>query len=47
MTEKDNQTESYDFEQWTVKQLREFAAKNHIKIPSKSKKNDIINLLKE
>lgn len=30
-----------------MKQLREFAAKNHIKIPSKSKKNDIINLLKE
>jgi chromatin segregation and condensation protein Rec8/ScpA/Scc1 (kleisin family) len=30
-----------------VKELREFASKNNIKIPSKSKKIDIINLLQE
>ena len=37
----------YDFSGWTVKQLRDFANKNHIKIPTKSKKADIIKLLKE
>ncbi|MHA1884570.1 MAG: hypothetical protein ACXAAI_10665 [Promethearchaeota archaeon] len=37
----------YNFPEWTVKQLREFARKNNIKIPSKSKKTEIIELLKE
>ncbi len=37
----------YNFPEWTVKQLREFARKNNIKIPSKSKKTEIIELLKK
>ena len=34
-----------DYKQWTVKQLKEFCMKNSIKIPSKSKKMDIIKLI--
>ncbi|MFX1275310.1 MAG: hypothetical protein ACFFBP_08895 [Promethearchaeota archaeon] len=30
--------EKYEFSKWTVKQLREFSSKNHIKIPSDVKK---------
>ncbi|MBN1802851.1 MAG: hypothetical protein JW891_15180 [Candidatus Lokiarchaeota archaeon] len=38
--------EEYDFAKMTVKQLREFSSKNHIKIPSdKKKKADIIAFL--
>ena len=37
----------YDFDKWTVRQLREFANKNNIKIPSKSNKKDIVALFKE
>jgi hypothetical protein len=40
-------SKEYNFNEWTVKKLREFASKNNIKIPSKSKKIDIINLLQE
>jgi chromatin segregation and condensation protein Rec8/ScpA/Scc1 (kleisin family) len=35
----------YDFEHWSVKELRGFAEKNNIKIPMKSKKTEIIELL--
>ncbi|TFG13966.1 MAG: hypothetical protein EU535_04175 [Promethearchaeota archaeon] len=35
-----------DFNKWTVQELREFCSKNNIKIPSKAKKKDIINILK-
>jgi chromatin segregation and condensation protein Rec8/ScpA/Scc1 (kleisin family) len=45
--EKKNSNKTYNFSQWTVKQLKEFAKKNSIKIPTKSKKKDIIELLKE
>jgi chromatin segregation and condensation protein Rec8/ScpA/Scc1 (kleisin family) len=37
----------YNFKDWTVKELREFASQNNITISSKSKKNDIIKLLNE
>lgn len=37
----------YNFKDWTVKELREFASQNNITIPSKSKKNEIIKLLNE
>lgn len=37
----------YDFDKWTVKELREFAIKNNIKIFSQSKKKDIVALFKE
>ncbi len=45
---KDNsQKDEYNFKDWTVSQLKEFATINKIKIPSKSKKNDIIKLLND
>jgi chromatin segregation and condensation protein Rec8/ScpA/Scc1 (kleisin family) len=47
LSEKENLAKTYNFNDWTVKQLREFAAKNNIQIPSKSKKKDIIILLKK
>ena len=47
MTEESKSENDYDFKNLTVKQLREFASINNIKIPSKSKKNDIIKLLEE
>ncbi|MHA2179805.1 MAG: hypothetical protein ACXAAH_00120 [Promethearchaeota archaeon] len=47
MSEKKNLAKPYNFEDWTVKQLRAFATKNNIQIPSKSKKKDIIILLKK
>ncbi len=47
MSEKKNLAKLYNFNDWTVKELREFAAKNNIKIPSKSKKQDIIILLQK
>jgi chromatin segregation and condensation protein Rec8/ScpA/Scc1 (kleisin family) len=37
----------YDFSDWTVKELREFASKNNITIPSDHKKDDIIEMLKK
>jgi len=37
--------EKQNFDEWTVKDLREFASKNNIKIPSKYKKKDIAELL--
>ena len=46
MTEE-NKKEEYDFKNWTVKELREFASANNITIPSGSRKNDIIELLSE
>ncbi len=39
--------EGYNFKDWTVKELRDFATQNNITIPSKSKKNDIIKLLND
>ncbi|MBD3341443.1 MAG: hypothetical protein GF353_20220, partial [Candidatus Lokiarchaeota archaeon] len=42
---KDNKLKNTDFNKWTVKQLRAFCKKNDIKIPSKSRKNDIVNLV--
>ncbi|MFX0072021.1 MAG: hypothetical protein ACFFAO_13105 [Candidatus Hermodarchaeota archaeon] len=36
-----------DYNKWTVKQLRDFCQANNIKIPIKSKKKDIIKLVKE
>jgi len=45
---KDNSIkDGYNFKDWTVKELRDFATQNNITIPSKSKKNDIIKLLND
>ncbi|MFX0104586.1 MAG: hypothetical protein ACFE75_03735 [Candidatus Hodarchaeota archaeon] len=38
-------SKKYNFNQWTVKELKEFALKNNIKIPTKSRKKDIVELL--
>ncbi|MFX1398249.1 MAG: hypothetical protein ACFFAS_14545 [Promethearchaeota archaeon] len=38
ITTENKETKEYDFPKWTVKQLREFSAKNNIKIPIKKKK---------
>ncbi|MHA1284939.1 MAG: hypothetical protein ACTSQP_20745 [Promethearchaeota archaeon] len=35
-----------NFEKWTVKQLKEFCKEKKIKIPSKAKKNEIINIIR-
>ncbi|TKJ21901.1 MAG: hypothetical protein CEE43_08135 [Promethearchaeota archaeon Loki_b32] len=40
-----NSNKEYKFNEWTVKDLREFASNNNIKIPSKAKKKDIVELL--
>lgn len=40
-----NSNKEYKFNEWTVKDLREFASNNNIKIPSKAKKEDIVELL--
>ena len=45
MTEEDEPIEDYDFTNWKVAELREFASRNNIIIPTKSKKADIIKLL--
>ncbi|MFX1408764.1 MAG: hypothetical protein ACFFA6_00295 [Promethearchaeota archaeon] len=45
MSEEEESIKPYDFPNWTVKELREFADKNNIKIPTKSKKKEIIELL--
>jgi chromatin segregation and condensation protein Rec8/ScpA/Scc1 (kleisin family) len=42
-----NPKHEYNFSEWTVKELREFASKNNITIPSDHKKDDIIEMLKE
>ncbi|MFW9853141.1 MAG: hypothetical protein ACFFDS_09365, partial [Candidatus Thorarchaeota archaeon] len=48
ISEKEQKSaKDYNFDGWTVKELREFASKNNIKIPSKSKKKEIIDLLQE
>lgn len=46
MSEKQKE-EEYNFKNFTIKQLRDFAAVNHISIPTKSKKIDIIELLEK
>ncbi|KKL59858.1 hypothetical protein LCGC14_2211120 [marine sediment metagenome] len=43
--EEQKPEQNYNFNKRTVKELREFASKNNIKIPIKSKKSDIIDLL--
>jgi len=45
--EEQKPEQNYNFNKRTVKELREFASKNNIKIPTKSKKNDIIDLLQK
>jgi chromatin segregation and condensation protein Rec8/ScpA/Scc1 (kleisin family) len=45
MTKKKELEEEYNFKDWTVKELREFASINNITIPSGSRKDDIIELL--
>lgn len=47
VAEKKELQKKFNFTQWTVKELREFASKNNIKIPSRSKKKDIIELLEK
>jgi len=47
ISEDNNLKDGYDFKSWTVKELKEFASQNNITIPSKSKKVDIIKLLKQ
>ncbi|MBY9005776.1 MAG: hypothetical protein KGD63_03375 [Candidatus Lokiarchaeota archaeon] len=42
---EENKEEEYNFQEWTIKQLRDFSYVNHISIPSKSKKAEIIELL--
>ncbi|MBD3212318.1 MAG: hypothetical protein GF311_06900 [Candidatus Lokiarchaeota archaeon] len=44
MSEEDKEIE-YEFREWTVNELRDFASANNISIPSGSKKNDIIEIL--
>ncbi|TFF85687.1 MAG: hypothetical protein EU517_01355 [Promethearchaeota archaeon] len=47
MPEETKNEKNYNFKEWTVAELREFAGTNNITIPSKSRKKDIINLLEE
>ncbi|MFW9853282.1 MAG: hypothetical protein ACFFDS_10075, partial [Candidatus Thorarchaeota archaeon] len=47
IVEKKELQKKFNFPQWTVKELREFASKNNIKIPSNSKKKNIIELLQK
>jgi chromatin segregation and condensation protein Rec8/ScpA/Scc1 (kleisin family) len=43
--QKSNKEDEYNFKNWTVKELREFASINNITIPSSSRKADIVELL--
>lgn len=45
--EEQKPEQNYNFNKRTVKELREFASKNRIKIPTKSKKKEIIDLLQK
>ena len=36
-----------DYNKWTVKQLKEYCAKNNIKVPSSYRKAQIIKLVKD
>lgn len=45
MSEEDKKIEGYNFKDLTVSDLRDFAKKNNITIPSKAKKADIIKIL--
>jgi hypothetical protein len=47
VAEKKELQKKFNFTEWTVKELREFASKNNIKITSKSRKKDIIELLQK
>ena len=47
MPEEDESSEEYNFKDWKVADLRDFAGKNNIKIPTKAKKADIIKILEE
>ncbi len=47
MSGQDNSKDEYNFKDWTVKKLREFAAVNKISLKSGANKNDIIKLLEE
>ena len=47
MPEENETSEEYNFKDWKVADLRDFASKNNIKIPTKSKKADIIKILEE
>jgi len=42
---KNETNEEYNFKDWTVNELRDFAATNNISIPAGSRKNEIIELL--
>jgi len=44
---KEGSKEEIDFNQWTVKQLKEYCKKNEIKVPSSYRKAQIIELVKE
>jgi chromatin segregation and condensation protein Rec8/ScpA/Scc1 (kleisin family) len=44
MSEEDKEIQ-YEFREWTVNELRDFASANNITIPSGSRKDDIIELL--
>ena len=47
MPEEDEPSEEYNFKDWKVADLRDFASKNNIKVPTKAKKADIIKILEE
>ena len=47
ISENEGGEKKYNFSEWTVKQLRDFASKNHIKIPAKSKKNEIVKFIEK
>jgi hypothetical protein len=47
MNDTNNIKEKLNFIELSVKQLREFASKNNIKVPIKAKKNEIIELLEQ
>lgn len=46
-TRQEDTTKEYDFQNWTVSDLKEFSRINNIKIPTKSKKVEIIQLLEK
>ncbi|TFG21688.1 MAG: hypothetical protein EU529_12820 [Promethearchaeota archaeon] len=47
ISEEKKSIKNTDFNNWTVKELKEFCSKNNIKIPSKSKKKDIVELIQK
>ncbi len=47
LSQDETPKKTYNFNNWSVKELKEFSSKHNIKVPSKAKKGDIIALLEE